>query len=100
VSRPSRKPVPKKARRRHFLVEMTVSVELEVAETVFEQVLTDEWRGQFYPLHSRDDLVEHLAFNLLKGHRLSMLDGFANLADDLVVMSSADWDVGSCVEEG
>lgn len=67
--------------RRKFLVGL--AVEVEVDQRLLDDVLTDEWRAQFYPdIRAPGDVAEHLAFNLVQGRRLSSLDGFADQSDE------------------
>lgn len=63
-------------RRRKFMVGFCV--EVEVDQTVFDAVLTDEWRKVFYPFHTAADVAGNLAFCLVQGMSLSQLDGYAD----------------------
>lgn len=67
-------------RKRRFSV--LLDVEIEVNECLLTDVLTDEWRGHFYPLNSPGEVAAHLAYNLIQGRRLSSLDGFADQPED------------------
>jgi len=67
-----------------FLVTMECSIAIE--ESVFPAVLTDEWRRVFYPLRTPDEVAEHLAFNLVQGHPIEHLDGFADQAGDAAIV--------------
>ncbi len=78
--------------KRKFKIEVTVTATVEVDDKVFEATLTPEWRGQFYPFHKPEDVVGHIAFNMIRGLELSQLDGFANLSNDLAGISGTDWD--------
>jgi hypothetical protein len=55
-----------------------MDAEVSIDERLLEDVLTEEWRSSFYPLHTPADVAEHLAFNLIQGRSLSSLDGFAD----------------------
>jgi len=65
--------------------ESTVTVSVKIHQDVITQV-DDEWREMFYDLNTESEIVDHIAFNLLSGFRLSQLDGFANLPDDYAVL--------------
>lgn len=75
------------------LVTWQVSVEVVVDDAVVDGVLTDEWRQQFYQLHTPEDVAHHIAYNLVRGSRLHSLDGFADRSDDEATVTSEDWDV-------
>lgn len=64
-----------------FRVTITQEVELSLHDDVIAAV-TDEWRKQFYPLHTPDEIAQHVAFNLVVNRaRLSTLDGWADQPD-------------------
>jgi hypothetical protein len=63
-------------RRRKFMVGFCV--EVEVDQAVFDAVLTDEWRSQFYPFYTPADVAGNLAFCLVQGMSISQLDGYAD----------------------
>ncbi len=65
---------------RRFAV--SISLEIDVDESLLTSVLTDEWRGKFYNFTSAGEVAEHLAFNLLGGHDVNQLDGFADQLND------------------
>lgn len=48
----------------------------------------DEWRSQFYPLYTRDDVLGHFAYNAVANavRDAKRLDGWADLADGDVTM--------------
>lgn len=48
----------------------------------------DEWRSQFYDLHTEADVIEHFAYNAATNgvRRVNQLDGWADLPDDAVEM--------------
>jgi hypothetical protein len=76
--------------KRTFEVALYVTVEID--DAVFASVLTDEWRGHHYALHTPEDVAEHLAFNLVNGRALSSLDGFADLEDDAASVVETSFD--------
>jgi hypothetical protein len=63
---------------KHRKFYATFTVEIDIAPALLKSVLTDEWRSQFYPFMTPEDVAEHLAFNLIQGRSLSLLDGFAD----------------------
>lgn len=57
----------------------------------------DGWQDDFYMLKTRADVLQHLAYNLgLHDLRLSQLEGWADLPDDAVTVTSftQDWEMG------
>lgn len=65
---------------RTFELEITVYVTLAVDDHVID-VVDDEWRSQLYNLTTAEEISEHIAYNLLRGVRLSQLDGWADQPD-------------------
>ncbi len=85
--------VPKATKKfRRFSV--SISLEIDVDDALLSSVLTDEWRGRFYNFLFASEVAEHLAFNLLGGHGVSQLDGFADQPDSAacIVRDSMDSD--------
>lgn len=80
-----------------FRFKVEVIGKLRVHPDVFEQVLTDAWRRDFYPYYTKEDVIQHIAFNLLQGRSFSSLDGFANFPDRHAVFLGPtdymDWSV-------
>jgi len=77
-----------------FTVTLTTEVEIDLDQKVIDQV-DDEWRSMFYNLHTPEDIAEHIGFNLVVNNAsLTMLDGWADLSDDMVrVNNDFDWEV-------
>jgi hypothetical protein len=52
----------------------------------------DDWRSQFYDLHTVEDVVEHLVFNAARNgiHDISRLEGWADLYQDAVTIEFDD----------
>ena len=83
-----------------YHVEMNVTVEVEVNDpNVIDRCVNNEptpsiaapeagWRDQFYPLHDRDDVLEHLAYNAAVNGQddATSLDGWADLPHNAVQM--------------
>ena len=66
--------------KKRFEVEIisvcVIDIDCDVLDTV-----DDEWRKTFYGLSTEKAVAEHIASNLLRGARLSLLDGFADQPD-------------------
>ena len=83
---------------RRFLVTTEVTAEIIVNdEDVIERVTGpdgDEWRSKLYDLHTRDDVLNHLAYNcIVNGRRdVTMLDGWADLSRDVTRMDIIEVD--------
>ena len=54
----------------------------------------DEWRSQFYDLHTEEDVVEHFVFNAITNgvHDISRLEGWADCDPRSVVIEIDDTD--------
>lgn len=76
--------------RRQFSVSLDVLIEVDDALLV--DVLTDEWRAQFYPLRTPADVAGHLARNLVRGSSLGDLDGFADQPPERAQVVEIDCD--------
>ena len=76
-----------------FEVVVVGRVRLRIEDAVINDVLTDEWRADFYPLHNPQQVADHIGYNLLVNHReVSSLDGFADREDSTVrVLSGPVW---------
>jgi hypothetical protein len=74
-------------------VEMRATVRIEINDSdVIERVTGpggDEWRSFLYPLHTREDVLAHLAGCAIRlgVERVNRLDGWADLPDDAATMS-------------
>ena len=71
-------------------VKFLVDVKIKINKVVIAQV-DDEWKKTFYDLDLSEEIVEHVAYNLLQGRRLSQMDGFADLPDELAVLEDVDY---------
>ncbi len=78
------------SRKRRFLAPILVEVEID--ERLLTDVLTDEWRQNFYPLITAADVAGHLAYNLIQGRRLQSLDGFADQPEEAACLLNIDMD--------
>lgn len=75
---PGDKPTGKK---RIFLVTLTKEVTLIIDESVIAQGLADD--GLIMKNPSEDEVIKHLAFNLVSNQLLlNQIDGYANCPDD------------------
>lgn len=77
---------------RKIKVAFMVTAELEIDEEVLAVAQTDEWRKTFYDFSTDEEVANHIAFNILKGSGLRMLDGFADRRDVDAVMRNVSWD--------
>ena len=80
--------------------EVTVTITVHDPD-VLNRVLGpegEEWRSQFYPLHTLDDVLNHLAFNAISNgvSDISRLEGWADL-DSTAVTFELDWSDGEAV---
>jgi hypothetical protein len=80
-------------RTRTFEVTVSKTVRIAIDESVIAQgVLPDN--PIFGESVTEDDVIQHLAFNLVgNGLRLSQIDGYANCADASVTVPYGYWDV-------
>ncbi len=79
-----------------YLSELTVYASVEVHDPEpFERVIGpggDEWRSQFYDLHTAEDVIEHFVFNAVRNgvHDISQLEGWADCDHRSVTISIED----------
>lgn len=54
----------------------------------------DDWRKQFYALHTPKEIADHVGFNMMV-HDLSLseIDGFADRKDEEAVMVDIEWEM-------
>lgn len=70
--------------KRTFHVELYCKVEID--DEVIAAV-DDDWRKHLYPLHTPEEIAQHVAFNLLvNGARLTQLDGWADKDDSMATV--------------
>jgi hypothetical protein len=89
-----------------FVAHIDAAVCVEINDPdVIERVTGpkgDEWRSQMYNLHTKEDVIQHLAYNALVngvGHA-SKLEGWADLPEGAATMSVRECDpVGVFPEE-
>jgi len=77
------------------MVSFNGEVEIELDDRVID-VVHDEWRASIYShLHTAEDIVKHIAFNIVLNHaHLSMLDGWADQPDkNAKVKDEYDWEL-------
>lgn len=78
-----------------YFVDVMVTVEVTVNDdSVIRRVVDNEdnWRGTFYDMRTRDDVLYHLAFNCINNgaDQAVRLDGWADLAGDAATMRVVD----------
>jgi hypothetical protein len=70
-----------------YRVTTSVEIVFDVRNTDATERVTgpggDEWRSQFYRLHTLDDVLEHWAYNVICNgvFDISLLEGWADLQD-------------------
>ena len=70
--------------KRTFVIELECKVEID--DEVIAAV-DDDWRKHLYPLHTPEEITQHVAFNLLvNGARLTQLDGWADKDDSMATV--------------
>lgn len=80
---------------------ITVSFEVDirfVEDEVWQRCVnnTDDWRGMFYPLLTKDDVVKHIAYNYIANgiDKINRLEGWGDLKGDEVEYTTIDsWQV-------
>ncbi len=84
---------------RKFTVRFSGEVTLELADEVIS-VVDDEWRANLYQLDTVDEIVQHLAYNVVVNNaELSHLDGWADQPDSNMKASRVDIDDWEIEEE-
>jgi hypothetical protein len=83
-------------KKRKFLVTFTdnadneYDAEIELDQKVIDQV-DDDWRKCFYNLETPEQIAKHIAYNLvINNYRLSQLDGWADLDDNMADIITFD----------
>jgi hypothetical protein len=65
---------------------------IELDDAVIDAV-DDDWRSMFYQLYTREDIAEHVGYNLVINRaKLSFLDGWADQPDENAsIVERPDW---------
>ena len=82
---------------RVFRLTFEIECQLELKDEVIDTV-DDEWRSVFYNLETPEDIVDHIARNLIQKRKLSHLDGWADQPNENVVFYLNDWWRVDCEE--
>ncbi len=82
---------------RKFRVNFDVELEIELDDHVID-VVDDEWRRQLYNLDTPEEIASHVAWCLLRGWRLSSMDGWADQPNSNAQIIYEDYD-NAYVEE-
>ena len=72
-------------------VVYTTYASIDINKKVFEQV-DEEWKKTFYNLESKEEIIEHVTTNLLRGFKLSQMEGFADLPDSYAKLMDVDYE--------
>lgn len=76
-----------------FNVAFIVAVDVEVEESLIEEVLKPDWAADFYDLQTPEAVARHLAYNYLRNRvGVKVLDGFAHRPGDDVAYSNEVWE--------
>jgi hypothetical protein len=81
-----------KMSKRRFSITFEVKAEIELDDRVID-VVDDEWRASLYDLHTPEDIAEMIGRCLVKGWRLSSLDGWADQPDSNAILLDDEWDI-------
>ena len=77
---------------KRFRVEFTVTVDLDVAQDLIEEVMKPDWQKSFYTFARPEDVAAHLAYNVARNHaNLKSLDGFAHFGEGSLKVVDEDW---------
>lgn len=78
--------------KRVVLVTISTMVEVQVREELFTEEWLAEWRRAFYPFHTVNDHIEHIA-QLAARDMLSetFTEGYGPLADMGISARTVDW---------
>jgi len=78
---------------KRFRVTFSVTVDLDVAEGLLDEVVKPDWQREFYKLPRPEDVAAHLAYNVAHNHaELTSLDGFAHRRKDDMKVVREQWD--------
>jgi hypothetical protein len=83
---------------RLYLCDVTIAASVTVHDPEPIERVTgpggDEWRSQFYDLHTAEDVIEHFVFNAIQGvHDITKLDGWADVDPAAVTIAIEDTDL-------
>lgn len=73
--------------------KFAVTIKLQIADHVLDEVMKPEWQNDFYKFADRQAAADHIAYNVARGASLTSLDGFAHFDDGDVVVKDEDWDI-------
>jgi len=77
-----------------YNIAFRVEMDLEIHEDVIERGLSQEFKDSFYEFNDENDVAEHIAYNIIGGSTLSMIDGFADMPNEYVnVKQISDYEV-------
>ena len=80
--------------KRRFKTRYVVDIELDIEEELIREAQQPDWRALCYRLTSDQDVVDHIAYNLVCNRaQLPQLDGFAHRKKEDAVVVNENWDV-------
>lgn len=74
-----------------FQITLSVEADIEVSQDLLDSVLTDDWRSNFYPFYTEEDVIEHITRNYIRGCVMRQLDGFADRPESDVKLETENW---------
>ncbi len=88
--------------KRYFEILIDGRAIVELDDEVIN-VVDDEWRSKFYPLHTPEQIAEHVGYNLIINKwKLSRLSGWANQPNSnarIIEVLSAELDISGISRE-
>lgn len=82
--------------KKKFSVTFIVTAEIELDEQVIS-VVDDDWRNVFYDFYDDIDIVEHIAYNMLRNDAsLSEIDGWGDQPNSNATLVGGKWELDDC----
>lgn len=76
-----------------FTVEMNCVIDISIDESVLKRVAD---KSMPYDFASEQDIANHIAYNMVVNQAcLSLMDGFADMDDNLAQIDYIDWELDS-----
>jgi hypothetical protein len=72
---------------------VSIEVEVEIDDAMFTDAFMEEFRESFYPFHSIEDHVEHIAQLEARGMLNSFTEGYGPISDMGISATTIDWEV-------
>lgn len=84
------------AEKKKYTIEIEIPTKLtltdEAPDDVITRCFTKEWQDHMFTLATEDEVMDHLAYNLIENgvEDISRLDGWADIPEGVAMMST-DW---------